>query len=107
MTINPPWIARTHFIGHSGTAQGRRRPRRSDFTDPESRILKTKDGFIQGYNAQAVVDGKAQIIVAHDLVAQMSDQHQLVPLLDGIKANLGGQPKEASADAGYCSEANL
>src|SRR5271170_2295427 len=78
-----------------------------NFTDPESRILKTKDGFIQGYNAQAAVDGKAQIIVAHDLVAQMSDQDQLVPLLDGIKANLGRQPKEASADAGYCSEANL
>jgi transposase len=78
-----------------------------NFTDPESRILKTKDGFIQGYNAQAAVDGKAQIIVAHDLVAQMSDQEQLVPLLDGIKANLGRQPKEASADAGYCSEANL
>jgi hypothetical protein len=37
----------------------------------------------------------------------MSDQDQLVPLLDGIKANLGRQPKEASADAGYCSEANL
>ena len=78
-----------------------------NFTDPESRILKTKDGFIQGYNAQAAVDGEAQIIVAHDLVAQTSDQDQLVPLLDGIKANLGRRPKEASADAGYCSEANL
>src|SRR5436190_18679280 len=31
-----------------------------NFTDPESRILKTKDGFIQGYNAQAAVDGTAQ-----------------------------------------------
>ena len=38
-----------------------------NFTDPESRILKTKDGFIQGYNAQAAVDGEAQIIVAHGL----------------------------------------
>jgi len=78
-----------------------------NFTDPESRILKTKDGFIQGYNAQAAVDGEAQIIVAHELVAQTSDQDQLVPLLDGIKANLGRRPKEASADAGYCCEANL
>jgi transposase len=78
-----------------------------NFTDPESRILKTKDGFIQGYNAQAAVDGEAQIIVAHGLVAQTSDQDQLVPLLDGIRANLGRRPKEASADAGYCSEANL
>jgi len=78
-----------------------------NFTDPESRILKTKDGYIQGYNAQAAVDGKAQIIVAHGLTQSMSDQDQLVPLMDGIKDNLGRQPKEASADAGYCSEANL
>jgi transposase len=78
-----------------------------NFTDPESRILKTKDGYIQGYNAQAAVDGEAQIIVAHGLTASPSDQDQLVKLIDGIKANLGRRPKEASADAGYCSEANL
>jgi transposase len=78
-----------------------------NFTDPQSRILKTKDGYIQGYNAQAAVDGEAQIIVAHGLVASPSDQDQLVKLIDAIKANLGRRPKEASADAGYCSEANL
>jgi transposase len=78
-----------------------------NFTDPQSRILKTKDGFIQGYNAQAAVDGKAQIILAHGLTQSMSDHDQLVPLIDDIKANLGRTPKEASADAGYCSEANL
>jgi transposase len=78
-----------------------------NFTDPESRILKTKDGYIQGYNAQAAVDAEAQIIVAHGLTQSMSDQDQLVPLIDGIKNNLGRKPKEASADAGYCSEANL
>jgi transposase len=78
-----------------------------NFTDPQSRILKTKDGYIQGYNAQAAVDGEAQVIVAHGLVASTSDQDQLVQLIDGIKANLGRRPKETSADAGYCSEANL
>ena len=78
-----------------------------NFTDPESRILKTKDGYIQGYNAQAAVDAGAQIIVAHGLTQSTSDQDQLVPLIDEIKANLGRKPKEASADAGYCSEANL
>ena len=78
-----------------------------NFTDPESRILKTKDGYIQGYNAQAAVDAKAQIIVAHTLTNNGSDQGQLAPLLDGIKANLGRNPDEASADAGYCSTANL
>lgn len=78
-----------------------------NFTDPESRIVKTKDGFIQGYNAQAAVDGTAQIIVAHGLTASTSDQDQLVPLLEAIADNLGRTPKEASADAGYLSEANL
>ena len=78
-----------------------------NFTDPQSRILKTTDGYIQGYNAQAAVDGQAQVIVAHGLVASTSDQDQLVGLIDGIKVNLGRRPKEASADAGYCSEANL
>jgi transposase len=78
-----------------------------NFTDPESRILKTKDGFIQGYNAQAAVDGQAQVIVAHGLTPSMSDQDQLVGLVDGIERNLGRKPAEASADAGYCSEANL
>ena len=78
-----------------------------NFTDPESRILKTKDGYIQGYNAQAAVDAEAQIIVAHGLTPSMSDHDQLVPLIEGIKDNLGRNPKEASADSGYLSEANL
>jgi hypothetical protein len=78
-----------------------------NFTDPQSRILKTKDGFIQGYNAQAAVDGEAQIIVAHGLTPSTSDQDQLVALINGIENNLGRKPAQASADAGYCSEANL
>lgn len=78
-----------------------------NFTDPESRILKTKDGYIQGYNAQVAVDAQAQIIVAHTLSNNSNDQAQLAPLLDGIKANLGSNPNEVSADAGYCSAANL
>jgi transposase len=78
-----------------------------NFTDPESRILKTKDGYIQGFNAQAAVDGAHQIIVAQTLTNSSSDQAQLMPLLDGIRANLGRNPAEVSADAGYCSDANL
>ena len=78
-----------------------------NFTDPESRIMKTKDGFIQGYNGQAAVDGHAQIIVAHDLNANGSDQGQMVPVVDGVEANLGRKPAQVSADSGYCSEANL
>ena len=78
-----------------------------NFTDPDSRILKTKDGYIQGYNAQAAVDAQEQIIVAHTHSNNGNDQAQLAPLLDATKANLGRNPDEASADAGYCSAANL
>jgi transposase len=78
-----------------------------NFTDPQSRLLLTKDGYIQGWNAQAAVDGTAQVIVAHGLTPSMSDHGQLIPLIDGIEKNLGRKPKEASADSGYLSEANL
>ncbi len=78
-----------------------------NFTDPDSRIMKTKDGFIQGYNGQAAVDGEAQIIVACELTNSTSDQAQLVPMIDAIEAATGERPDEASADAGYCSEANI
>jgi transposase len=78
-----------------------------NFTDPQSRLLLTKDGYIQGWNAQAAVDGTAQVIVAHGLTPSMSDHNQLIALVDGIEKNLGRKPKEASADSGYLSEANL
>src|SRR3954463_11784565 len=52
-----------------------------NFTDPESRIMKSKDGFVQAYNAQAAVDAGAQIIVAHELTQCGNDQGQLVPLI--------------------------
>ena len=78
-----------------------------NFTDPDSRVLLTKDGFVQGCNAQAAVDGAKLIIVAHGLTQSMSDCPQLVPLVDAVRANLGRKPREISADAGYCSEDNL
>jgi hypothetical protein len=78
-----------------------------NFTDPESRILKTKDGFVQGYNAQAAVDADSQVIVAREVVAQQNDHDRLVPMMEQVRAHTGRTPREVSADAGYCSEANL
>jgi transposase len=78
-----------------------------NFTDPESKIMISRDGFIQGYNCQAAVDGNAQIIVAHDVVATNADTPQLVGMVDQIKRNLGRHARELSADTGYLSEANL
>ena len=57
-----------------------------NFTDPESRIVKTKDSYIQGYNAQAAVDTQAQIIVAQTLSNNGNDQAQLAPLLEDCRA---------------------
>ncbi len=82
-------------------------PAQRNFTDPESRIMKGKDGFVQAYNGQLAVDTKAQIIVACDLTDEAVDAGRLVPLLDRIEHHLGQRPKEISADVGYCSEANL
>lgn len=79
----------------------------SNFTDPESRIMKSHDGFIQGYNAQAAVDSESQVIVAERLTTNASDAQQLAPMVAQIKQNTGRQAKELSADAGYCSEHNL
>lgn len=78
-----------------------------NFTDPESRIMKSKDGFVQAYNAQAAVDGEAQIVVAQEVTQSPADGGQLVPMTDAIESNLGRKPEQLSADAGYCSEANL
>jgi hypothetical protein len=78
-----------------------------NFTDPQSRIMKPKDGFIQGFNAQAAVDAAAQVILAHTVSEQASDGPQLVAMVDQIASNTGAPPAQLSADAGYCSEDNL
>jgi hypothetical protein len=70
-------------------------------------MLKTRDGFVQGSNGQLAVDTTHQIIVAQRLTTNGSDQDGLVPLLDAARAALGGKPRELSADAGFCREANL
>jgi transposase len=78
-----------------------------NFTDPDSRVMKTRDGFIQGYNGQLAVDAAHQIITAQRLTTNGSDQEGLVPLLEATTAALGRAPRELSADAGFCREDNL
>ena len=80
-------------------------------TDPESGILKTRRGWVQGYNAQAVVT-TGQIILAADVTTQANDVRQLTGMLDQAQANVEAVLGEeavlgaAVADAGYWSEAN-
>jgi len=79
-----------------------------NFTDPESKIMKTADGsFHQCFNGQAVVDAEHQVIVAADVTDCAADVANLVPMTAQATANTGRAPGEVLADAGYCSEANL
>jgi transposase len=78
-----------------------------NFTDPDSRIQPTRDGFIAGYNGQIAVDAAHQIIVAQRLQTSPADYAALVPLVDQAKANLGRKIREVSGDCGFATEANL
>lgn len=98
--------------GKSTRSKGVRKAKPDDkaqknFTDPESRIMKTADGFVQGYNCQAAVDSKSQVIVAQAVTNQANDKLQLIPMVDMVETNCCEQAKEFSADSGYCSESNL
>jgi transposase len=78
-----------------------------NFTDPESRIMKGADGFVQGYNAQAAVEPDFQLIVGQTVTAEANDKEQLLPMLDQVELQSGQRPGEVLADSGYCSEQNL
>ena len=80
----------------------------SNFTDPESGIMKTgNEGFQQCYNAQAAVDAEHQLVVATDVTANASDQGGLPVLLDAVQERFDAQPETVLADAGYCNERDL
>ncbi len=79
-----------------------------NFTDPESKIMKTSDGaFHQCFNAQAVVDADHQVIVAADLNDCAADVGNLISMTEQTIDNTGHAPSQLVADAGYCSEDNL
>jgi hypothetical protein len=78
-----------------------------NFTDPDSKIQKTSDGFIQGYNAQVAVDEEFQIIVSQDVTPTSPDVNELMPAVERIEETLGSKPEQVLADAGYWSEENV
>ena len=80
----------------------------SNFTDPDSGIMKTSsEGFQQCYNAQVAVDGEHQLVVATEVTANASDQGELPLLLDEVSETFGEQPERVLADAGYSNERDL
>ena len=62
----------------------------SNFTDPESRIMKTLSGWTQGYNAQVLVEEASGVIVAQEVSAHSADSPRLRPMLDRLEENLAG-----------------
>lgn len=83
---------------------------RANPTDPDSRVMTTRRGFIQGYNAQAVVTSE-QIIVAAEVTQDGNDFRQLHPMLTKAKVNLSQAGVSESigaalADAGFWTEEN-
>lgn len=77
-----------------------------NFTDPESRIMKTAEGFQQCYNAQVAATVGSQFIVAADVVDAANDKQQLQPMVAQMVTNVG-EPDGVIADSGYFSEANV
>ncbi|MDQ3421570.1 MAG: transposase [Acidobacteriota bacterium] len=77
-----------------------------NFTDPESRIMKGPDGFVQAYNVQVAVD-ELQLIVGHAVTQETNDKKQLLPMITRIAQQAGDTPSQVLADAGYCSDANI
>jgi transposase len=101
--------AREKAAAEGGDAKAAR-PAEKDqynFTDPQSRIMKGADGFVQAYNAQAAVEPDLQLIVGQTVTAAANDKEQLIPMVEVIEQQSGQRPGEVLADSGYCSEKNL
>src|SRR3954454_25038033 len=74
-------------------------------SDPDSRVVKAKRGFIQGYNAQAVTN-EHQVVLAADVMSVGADFGHLEPMLDATHRELDAvgvteTPGVVLADAGY------
>jgi transposase len=93
-----------------GKSAGQAKPTDQDqynFTDPESRIMKGADGFVQGYNAQAAVEPGWGLIVGQTVTEAANDKEQLQPMVEAIEQQSGQRPEGILADSGYCSDQNL
>jgi hypothetical protein len=96
--------------GKSAEEAKRAKPEDTDqynFTDPESRIMKGADGFVQGYNAQAAVEPTLLLIVGQSVTEAANDKKQLMPMVELMEQQSGQRPEAILADNGYCSEENL
>ncbi len=103
------------FLKEKKPRTGSTREVKSNVTDNESSKMVTPHGTIQGYNGQALVDSKHQVIVHAEAFGSGQDYELLPPMLDGAKENLKAlghgedffKGKVFSADTGYHSQTNL
>jgi len=74
-----------------------------NLTDEESRIMPTKNGFDQAYNAQAGVDINTHLIITHDVTQYANDKQEIVPNINKLKQlpNSLGSVDNLLADTGY------
>lgn len=79
---------------------------RANLTDPESRPIKSRKGWVQGYNGQVMVDCSSQVIVAQQLRQEAVDYRLLEAMLRACEEQAGARPQVCIADGGYWSEAN-
>src|SRR3989338_5512129 len=74
-------------------------------TDHEAKFMKERNGVIKpNYNGQLSVDEENQFILANNVTDECNDQHQLIPMVEQTKKNLGKSPKKVKADNGYHSQ---
>ncbi len=80
-----------------------------NFTDEESRIMPSSEGFVQAYNAQAAVDTGTHLIVENHITQQPNDKQEIEPALAQLKTTEEqlGKPQGLLADTGYFSEENV
>jgi hypothetical protein len=104
------------FLERNGEKIGRTgKEIKSNVTDNESANMMTSHGVVQGYNGQAVVDEKFQVIVHGEAFGEGQDHYHVSPMVEGAKENLQtlGHPEECLegkvwvADSNYSSPANL
>ncbi len=76
-------------------------------TDPESRLMKTRDGIRPSFNLQTAVEAKNHLIVHYDVTSECTDWHLFGDGINASKAALGVENLEGIADRGYSNDEEI
>lgn len=81
----------------------------TNLTDEESRIMPSKGGFEQAYNAQVAVDIESYLVVENHITQAANDKREIAPALENLTTlpDEIGRPAAMLADTGFCSESNV